>query len=210
MPPPCAPLSTVTPLSEPVQPSFSRTYSNATPLYITALTNHPSPPYNARLECWSLANTFTTYPTVGRALSLGNVDNATYVVLPPRSAEGWHRPPHLMFFVLLSGLAQVFAPRTNRPMPSVDMQFHAQGPAPMVGAPTTYERQWDVITIAPGSPQQVLIAGDTDMRSPGHLTYYPGDGETVALQIPISGGVVPEHTVVHEGGCTGDEGEGRV
>ncbi|KIW67661.1 hypothetical protein PV04_06893 [Phialophora macrospora] len=176
--------------------------SNSTTLYMTALTNHASPPYNARLQCWSLANTFTTYPTVGKALSLGNVDNATYVVLPPRSAEGWHRPPHLMFFVLLSGLAQVFAPKTNSVIPrAVDMPLQAP---PMVDA-SAYTRQWDVITIAPGSPQQILIAADTDVRSPGHLTYYPGDGETVALQIPISGGVVPEHTVVHEGGCTGDE-----
>ncbi|EXJ59054.1 hypothetical protein A1O7_06485 [Cladophialophora yegresii CBS 114405] len=114
MPPP--PLSPGPQWSEPPQSLFPSTheYSNATTtLYITALTNHPSPPYNARLECWSLATPFTTYPTVGRALSLGNVDNATYVVLPPRSAEGWHRPPHLMFFVLLSGMAQVFAPRTN-------------------------------------------------------------------------------------------------
>jgi hypothetical protein len=179
---------------------------------MTALTNHPTPPYNARIQCWALTNsTFTTYPTVGKALSLGDVDNATYVVLPPRSAEGWHRPPHLMFFVLLSGLAQVFAPKANT---AIEMQpggllQEAAPPPMMVDASSDRDRrrrhEWDVITIAPGSPHQILIAGDTDVRSPGHLTYYPGDGETVALQIPISEGVVPGYSVVHDGGCTGDE-----
>jgi hypothetical protein len=188
---------------------------------MTALTNHATPPYNARIQCWALTNsTFTTYPTVGKALSLGDVDNATYVVLPPRSAEGWHRPPHLMFFVLLSGLAQVFAPKANTAAVALpagvvdDMQpgvllQEAAPPPLMVDVSSDWDRrrghEWDVITIAPGSPHQILIAGDTDVRSPGHLTYYPGDGETVALQIPISEGVVPGYSVVHDGGCTGDE-----
>lgn len=59
----------------------------------TAVLNSPSPPYHAIIECWALTTPFSIYPTVGKALTLGDTSNATYVVLPPRSAEGWHRPP---------------------------------------------------------------------------------------------------------------------
>lgn len=51
----------------------------------------------------------------------------------------------------------------------------------------------------------LIIAVDTDTRSPGHLTYYPGDEETVALQIPFKHGNVPKHTVVHPGPCPNRE-----
>ncbi|KIW32152.1 uncharacterized protein PV07_03722 [Cladophialophora immunda] len=241
--------------------SASISESDATTLYITALTNHRDPPYLARAQCWALAAPFTVYPTVGRALALGAVDNATYVVLPPRSAEGWHRPPHAMFFVLLSGLAQVYVPR--RDGESATMLSHgydddgdgygygegddinyAVNPASSSSSPSSHPGQarlqqhrhqlplhephpqprpddprWDTITITPGSPNQLLVAADTDPRARGHLTFYPGDGESVALQVPFresgsgsgSGSaaaaapVVPGHRVVHEGACRGDE-----
>lgn len=60
---------------------------------VTAVLNSKSPPYHAIIECWALSTPFKTYPTVGKALSLGDTRNATYVVLPPNSGEGWHRPP---------------------------------------------------------------------------------------------------------------------
>ncbi|RYP27930.1 hypothetical protein DL767_007457 [Monosporascus sp. MG133] len=41
---------------------------------------------------------------------LGDVSNVSYAVLPARSNEGLHKPPHQMFFVLLSGLANVTLP----------------------------------------------------------------------------------------------------
>lgn len=64
-----------------------------TPLLVTAVLNSQSPPYHAIIECWAFSTPFKTYPTVGKALTLGDTSNATYVVLPPRSGEGWHRPP---------------------------------------------------------------------------------------------------------------------
>jgi len=63
------------------------------PFLVTAVLNFPSPPYHAVIECWALSTPFNTYPTIGKALSLGDTANATYVVLPAGSAEGWHRPP---------------------------------------------------------------------------------------------------------------------
>jgi hypothetical protein len=51
---------------------------------------------NARIQCWEFAMPFVEYPTVGMALQLANTSNLTYVVLPPRSKEGLHKPPHVM------------------------------------------------------------------------------------------------------------------
>ncbi|KAH0844917.1 hypothetical protein AYO21_04157 [Fonsecaea monophora] len=193
-------------------PKSSPPSANET-LYITALTNYADPPYLARLQCWALTTRFTVYPTVGRALALGDVDNATYVVLPPRSGEGWHRPPHAMFFVLLSGVAQVYVPRrdgggrgfgessppSQRNQHQRQQQNYLATQSPPRPHPT--DPRWDTITITPGSAQQILVAADTDTRARGHLTFYPGDGDSVALQIPFRDGVVPAHTVVHEGAC---------
>jgi hypothetical protein len=47
----------------------------------------------------------------------------------------------------------------------------------------------------------LIIAADIDMRSPGHLTFYPSDTETVAMQIPFKHGKVPEHKVLYGGPC---------
>ena len=211
----------ITPPQNPiVDINASAVTSNRT-LHITALTNHPSPPYTARMQCWSLNDTFTHYPTVGKSLPLGDVDNMTYVVLPPRSAEGWHRPPHPMFFVLLSGVAQVYVPRgdrlgaglsrreRSRTLAEVGSGGISDGAVDSPDQPLPDSKHWDSITITPGSLQQVLIAADTDVRALGHLTFYPGNGETVALQIPLAldeGGLERfGYTFSHEGGCTGEE-----
>ena len=52
----------------------------------------------ARFECWEIAQPFSSYPTVGQAISgLANISNISYVVLGPRSDEGLHKPPHPMY-----------------------------------------------------------------------------------------------------------------
>jgi hypothetical protein len=68
---------------------------------------------HAHLECWKFTTPFSTYPTIGRSLFLANTTNITYVILPPHSAEGIHKPPAPMFFVLLSGKAHVTFPFNN-------------------------------------------------------------------------------------------------
>jgi hypothetical protein len=77
-------------------------------LTLTAVTSDASS--HAVLECWRFLTPFSSYPTTGISLPLANTSNTTYVVLPPRSAEGLHKPPHPMLFVLLSGLAHVTFP----------------------------------------------------------------------------------------------------
>ncbi len=47
----------------------------------------------------------------------------------------------------------------------------------------------------------LIIAADTDTRSPGHLTFYPSDTETVAMQVPFKQGKVPGHKVLYGGPC---------
>ncbi|KAH8889046.1 hypothetical protein GQ53DRAFT_748530 [Thozetella sp. PMI_491] len=65
----------------------------------------------AKFECWEMAQPFVRYPTTGEAImGLADVSNVSYVVLPPKSKEGLHKPPHPMFFVLLSGRAHVTLP----------------------------------------------------------------------------------------------------
>ena len=50
----------------------------------------------AEIECWEFSTPLHEYPTVGAAVALADVTNVTYVVLPPRSGEGLHKPPHPM------------------------------------------------------------------------------------------------------------------
>lgn len=95
------------------------------------------------------------------------------VILPPRSEEGWHKPPHPMLFVLLSGRSHVVTP-------------HANGS----------QEVW--IDVA--GPNQMVLA--LDSLGKGHLTYYPSDQETVALQIPLANVDDLQVDVLHDGGCT--------
>ncbi|KEF51195.1 uncharacterized protein A1O9_12809 [Exophiala aquamarina CBS 119918] len=160
----------------------------STSLLVTAVLNSPSPPHHAIIECWAFSTPFKTYPTVGKALTLGDTRNATYVVLPPQSAEGWHRPPANMYFILLSGAA------------------HVHAPSPSTGIGENMQHAHEHLYIKPGQ-NQLIIAVDGDRSAPGHLTYYPGDTETVALQVPFRGGIVPDHSVVKAGACEGPTDE---
>ena len=58
------------------------------------------------------------------------------------------------------------------------------------------------------SVNPVIVAVDTE--GPGHVTEYPTDVETVALQIPFAGGKIPQYKVLHGGVCeTGKQWEGE-
>lgn len=50
-----------------------------------------------------------------------------------------------------------------------------------------------------GGAGGVIFAADT--TGDGHITTYPGNTTTVAIQVPVGGGVAPNHTVLYEGGC---------
>jgi hypothetical protein len=62
-----------------------------------ALTALLSDDHGLRFECWQMQPPFSKYPTAGSAITgLADVANVSYVVLPPRSDEGLHKPPHPM------------------------------------------------------------------------------------------------------------------
>lgn len=64
-------------------------------LQLTALISNDDA--KAEFECWEMAQPFSGYPTVGQSITgLAEVSNVSYVVLPPRSNEGIHKPPHPM------------------------------------------------------------------------------------------------------------------
>lgn len=137
-------------------------------LSLTAVTSDPMSP-DARLECWQFLRPFAKYPTVGKALALADVDNVTYVVLPPRGDEGFHHPPAPMLFVLISGLACVIAPNST-------------------------EHLW-----ISQHENQVVVAND--MAGAGHVTKYPLNEPSIALQLPFKRGKVPDYRVLHSGPC---------
>ncbi|KAJ6437368.1 Endonuclease/exonuclease/phosphatase [Purpureocillium lavendulum] len=125
---------------------------------------------SAGFECWEMATPFKQYPTTGQAISgLAHVSNVSYVVLPPRSNEGIHKPPHPMFFALLSGQAHITLPRGK-----------------------------DELWVTAGVDGLIVA---NDVTGEGHVTEYPLDKPSVALQIPFRDGKTPPHRVVHEGPC---------
>lgn len=63
-----------------------------------------------------------------------------------------------------------------------------------------------------GGPLGLIIAADTaDVSTTGHITNYPGETETTAIQIPFEYSledntyIIPEHIVLHKGPCTPEE-----
>lgn len=57
-----------------------------------------------------------------------------------------------------------------------------------------------------GGRNGMILAVDTASVSTfGHNTTYPSKENTIALQIPVEGGVMPNHTVLHGGPCAHGE-----
>ena len=57
-----------------------------------------------------------------------------------------------------------------------------------------------------GGEDGLIIAADTAAVSrSGHITNYPSNRETIALQIPTEGRLLPRHRVLHEGACRKEE-----
>jgi hypothetical protein len=63
-------------------------------LLVTAVVSRRGSP--ASIECWRVSTPLDTYLTGTAVLQLGDVRNATYVVLPPRSKEEVHNHKYPM------------------------------------------------------------------------------------------------------------------
>jgi hypothetical protein len=130
-------------------------------------------------ECWQLLSFVTSAGagTVGALnLFLGNLDNATYTVIPPRFDGGIHNAPAPQFVVFLSGLAHITLPNSTA-------EAWVQG----------------------GKYGMIIAADSAEYSTYGHITSYPSDADTVALQIPFEGGYYPTHSLLYEGPCRWSE-----
>jgi hypothetical protein len=159
-------------------------------LLMTAVVSHPEPPHHAYLICMKSPPSHV-YPTVGYATFLSGATNVTLVTLPPSSEEGWHRPPAPMWFVLLRGRARVECPWRNE---EVIIQPDLV-PLRESGVAVEAERQQHI------EPQIVLAL---DVLGKGHLTYYDGEEETLALQVPLEDGwhwADKGWSKLHDGSC---------
>ena len=57
-----------------------------------------------------------------------------------------------------------------------------------------------------GGINGLILATDTkDVSVKGHITTYPSDETTVAIAFVTEGGSIPEHKVLHNGGCRPEE-----
>ncbi|KAM5439821.1 hypothetical protein MferCBS31731_004231 [Microsporum ferrugineum] len=148
-------------------------------LNITALTAEKG---QSTLECWSLERTFDVSDepgTKGAAILPldGLMGDAKYSVLPPKFDGGLHNAPTVQWVVFVSGLAHITLPNRT-------------------------EEAW-----VRGGVNGAIIAADTaDVSEKGHSTVYPSNVQTVSWQIPLRGGVLPKHRVLHRGACKQDEG----
>ena len=62
------------------------------------------------------------------------------------------------------------------------------------------------IASVPGGRRGLILAVDTaNVSTLGHITNYPSNEETVALQIPTLNNQVPAHTILHDGPCKLEE-----
>ncbi|KAG5926016.1 hypothetical protein E4U42_003726 [Claviceps africana] len=127
-------------------------------------------------ECWQLAAPFlgSAEPGIAGAikLSLGEMGNASYAVIPPRFDGGFHHAPAFQFVVFLSGLAQI----------------------------SLYEGDEQVWVH--GGKYGLIIAADTaDRTKNGHRTQYPSASDTIAMEIPIRDREGFKYSVLHSGAC---------
>ena len=157
------------------------------------------------LECWQLSQPSTVSTDPGTAGSiaqfLGPVTNASITVLPAGFDGGSHRAPAVQFVSRLIPFSFPCVPPT---LANADEQYrryvyYVSGVA-HITVPSN-----DSVFIT-GGPTGLIIAVDTDdISATGHNTSYPGQTTTQAISIPIAGGVPPNHTVLHSGGCHASE-----
>ncbi|KAF5122512.1 hypothetical protein E5D57_012993 [Metarhizium anisopliae] len=146
-------------------------------LNLTALTAADG---ESTLECWQLANPFRQSTESGITgslqLSLGELANATYSVIPARFDGGFHHAPAFQYVLFMSGLVHISLYRGR-------------------------DEAW-----IQGGKYGLIVAADTaDRTAHGHLTRYPGAADTVAVSLPIRDRDGFKYSVLHGGSCTQDE-----
>ena len=179
--------------------------SSSPPKYLN-LTAIAAKDGKSTLECWQLTKPITVSSTAGTSgtliQQLGDVSNASYVVLPPKFDGGKHTAPNAQY---------VFNPRApsrfeGHSYPRRMLMLSVQSTRYVVflsgKAHVTLPDSKDEATVFGGENGLIIAADTADLSKEGHITTYPGDTPTVALQIPFKDGKLPEHRVLHSGPCT--------
>ncbi|KAI1430946.1 hypothetical protein GGR50DRAFT_690112 [Xylaria sp. CBS 124048] len=133
------------------------------------------------IQCWQMQPPFAVSNDAGTKgvarLELSDTRNLAYLVLPSNYDGGLHTAPNVQWVAFISGLAQISLPDDP-----------------------------DTNAFVVGGGFGLIFAADTtDVSGQGHITRYPGNTETIALQIPTRDGVVPSHSVLHAGPCSSEE-----
>lgn len=170
-------------------------------LIVTTVRNRPDAPHDSYLQCLRLPQPFHGYPTVGASLYMSASANVTVVVLPPRSEEGWHRPPAPMWFFLLRGCSRVLTPSTGDHVwikpPDTDCMARDLEDG-------TIRKGDDVMNTVKTFRIETQVILALDIMGRGHLTFYPSDEETIALQVPLGSdweAWLATLDVLHDGPC---------
>ena len=113
---------------------------------------------------------------------------------PEGEGEGWHNPPHPMWFILLSGRAKVWTPGTG----AVISRSNGAGD----GGDDEGQHVW--IDAEGTRRNQIVLA--LDVMGKGHKTWYYGKegSELMALQLQLGAGgeeEVAKWEIVGEGAC---------
>ncbi|KAM7199784.1 hypothetical protein V8F20_005654 [Naviculisporaceae sp. PSN 640] len=140
------------------------------------------------IECWQMDTPFTVSTDAGIAgsasISLGNVTNLVYTVLPAGFDGGVHVAPKNQWVVFTKGLAVLTIPGDDSPKSTASIQGGGFG---------------------------LIFAADTkEVSDKGHITRYPGITETVALQAPTHDGKVPNHKILYRGPCKAEQVAGQL
>ncbi|KAI1077723.1 hypothetical protein F5B20DRAFT_551140 [Whalleya microplaca] len=136
------------------------------------------------LQCWQMRTPFAISTDAGTAgvarADLSDVRDLAYLILPSNYDGGLHTAPAKQWVAFVSGLAHLSLP--DDPEASAYVL---------------------------GGDFGLIFAADTaDVSQQGHITRYPGNTETIALQIPTRNGTVPPHNVLHAGPCGANEVSG--
>ncbi|KAK0670230.1 hypothetical protein QBC41DRAFT_318391 [Cercophora samala] len=180
------------------------------PLNVTALSSRHG--YSV-LECWQLASLPVDAMQAANYAVGGQTTRAVWSRIEPRTHIGEAWAPHAQLSIILNGLIRITSPAprpaesAKGPLNDSVMMSIGVGERHMGAAGNDdSDKRPDSRTayIVPGTLRSsVLIAADLKSMSTlaGHFTEFPSDEPTLLVQIPFEGDVVPEHTVLHDGGC---------
>ncbi|EIN03556.1 hypothetical protein PUNSTDRAFT_146994 [Punctularia strigosozonata HHB-11173 SS5] len=146
-------------------------------LIATAIVTDPSTNASA-FECWQLAAPFTV------STGAGTAGAATLQLGALANATYTVLPPHFEGGV------------HNAPFPQYVIFSAGLAHVTLPASP-------GVEAFVVGGSQGLIVAVDT--TGSGHNTSYPSAEQTIAFQVPFADGLVPDHTVLNSGPCTGSQ-----